>query len=531
MLNCIVPLAHWTIRALHRAHAQRASIALLLCICTASFADDLSQLYEKAYFLETAKGQTEEALEIYRGIAATKATDENRTVITKTLKRMLEIYTLAQPPADTPVQMYDRGIKMVHLGQKIQAAVLFREALNQVDKDDTAGKPGLKETLLKELLMITVENRNEKDITHYQHRLISETNWAIADLFPAEYNDGIVHIPEGVFKGRKLHKTLENLTIEGELTIRGESRDKCILIRSKDGSLLRALNDAKATFDSLTLKSQIMNKQGCGIWIENSSATVTNCAFIALGDNDRSPYAVGVRGYSVARFIDCYFKGYGGAFGILDKAEVEIKNCVIQDSGMGINIDRETKKLTVENCIITDTRSPMRGFGSTVNMRNNLLINNQFGLSLIIERGEVKNNALINCGEGIDVGTFTPEPKKQVWISNNLVIGTPRKTLFAQGRLAAISIKENIVCNENGISEKHGDYNSFPSGNTYWGGAHSFSSNLLARTSITVSDPQFKDPGNGDFSPRNPQVAETGHGLSDPAIIQALWKKYREAVK
>jgi tetratricopeptide (TPR) repeat protein len=508
-------------------------------------ANELQQQYEKAYFLETAKGQTEEALKIYRQIVAidaTDTTDENRTVITKTLKRMQEIYALVQPPIETPDQTYARGIEMVHLGQKLQADTLFREALNQVDTGDTTGNPELKEMLFKELLMIAVENHNEKDITLYQCRLIKETDWAIADLFPAEYNAGIVHIPEGVFKGEKLHKTLENLTIEGELTIQGVNRDKCILIRSKDGSLLRALNDAQATFDSLTLKSQIRDaekRQGCGIWIENSAATVTNCAFIALGDNNYSPYAVGVRGYSVAQFIDCYFKGYGGAFGILDRAEVEIKNCVIQGSGTGIKTDEKTKKLTVESCVIADTGYASFGSGSIINMRNNLLINNRGGISPSMEEGEIKNNALINCGSGIDVGTAGSPKSERIFVHNNLVLGASEKNLFAQGDTAAISMTGNIIFNDAGIPEDQPargvhkrSFNTFPEDNTYWGGSHSFSSNVLSQSSNSIfEDPHFTDPENGDFTPQNPEVLHVGHGLSDPEVISNLWKKYEATCK
>lgn len=68
---------------------MKTSLAfLMLIIAATAAAQDLTQLYEKAYFLETAKGQTEEALDIYRQIATTKATDENRTVILKALNRL-----------------------------------------------------------------------------------------------------------------------------------------------------------------------------------------------------------------------------------------------------------------------------------------------------------------------------------------------------------------------------------------------------------------------------------------------------------
>ncbi|VGO15938.1 hypothetical protein PDESU_04527 [Pontiella desulfatans] len=65
-------------------------IALSLVIT--SFADDLSQLYEKAYFLETAKGQTQEALEVYKTIIATNATDGNRQILIQSLQRMLTLH-------------------------------------------------------------------------------------------------------------------------------------------------------------------------------------------------------------------------------------------------------------------------------------------------------------------------------------------------------------------------------------------------------------------------------------------------------
>ncbi|RKX43083.1 MAG: hypothetical protein DRP64_08735 [Verrucomicrobia bacterium] len=65
---------------------------LLLVLSTSTFAGDLSQLYEKAYFLETAKGDTEEALEIYRQIVSSDATDENQSIIIQSLERMLALH-------------------------------------------------------------------------------------------------------------------------------------------------------------------------------------------------------------------------------------------------------------------------------------------------------------------------------------------------------------------------------------------------------------------------------------------------------
>nr|MDA3833812.1 hypothetical protein [Spirochaetales bacterium] len=63
-----------------------------------SVAEELDQLYEQAFFLETAKGQRQDALRLYRQIINTKASNGTHPVIAKTLRRMLVIYE--DPDAD-----------------------------------------------------------------------------------------------------------------------------------------------------------------------------------------------------------------------------------------------------------------------------------------------------------------------------------------------------------------------------------------------------------------------------------------------
>jgi hypothetical protein len=67
------------------------TLALALSALTVS-ANDLTQAYEKAYFLETAKGQTKEALKIYGEITALETTDANREIIINSLERMLVLH-------------------------------------------------------------------------------------------------------------------------------------------------------------------------------------------------------------------------------------------------------------------------------------------------------------------------------------------------------------------------------------------------------------------------------------------------------
>ncbi len=111
---------------------------IALCI-SSTFAEDLSQLYEKAYFLETAKGQTEEALEIYRQIASTKVTDENRLTILNTLDRMQQLY---RPAATGTLQGKVDGFDMKR-GNLESVLRTFGEPKNYVYGNETFTKSNL----------------------------------------------------------------------------------------------------------------------------------------------------------------------------------------------------------------------------------------------------------------------------------------------------------------------------------------------------------------------------------------------------
>jgi nitrous oxidase accessory protein NosD len=64
-------------------------------------ANELQQQYEQAYYLETAKGQTEQAVVIYEAVAAAKPTEENKTAIKQSLLRLLHFATVDQSESAT----------------------------------------------------------------------------------------------------------------------------------------------------------------------------------------------------------------------------------------------------------------------------------------------------------------------------------------------------------------------------------------------------------------------------------------------
>ncbi len=64
-------------------------LVTLLLIAISASAQDLQQLYEKAYFIETAKGQTEEAIQLYNRIVTAAEAEEQLQPVIQSLERLL----------------------------------------------------------------------------------------------------------------------------------------------------------------------------------------------------------------------------------------------------------------------------------------------------------------------------------------------------------------------------------------------------------------------------------------------------------
>ncbi|WP_372846139.1 hypothetical protein [Pontiella sp.] len=70
--------------------------------------ESIEQIFERGRFLETAKGQTEEALGIYRRIAAAEPTSKNRTQILQALEKVEEHHLNALREESTFTEKMDR---------------------------------------------------------------------------------------------------------------------------------------------------------------------------------------------------------------------------------------------------------------------------------------------------------------------------------------------------------------------------------------------------------------------------------------
>jgi len=80
---------------------MKATLILAVALVAASLCrgNELQQKYEKAYFLETAKGQIKEAAAMYATLSDAEPTEENKGAIKKSLLRLLHIATVRKHEA------------------------------------------------------------------------------------------------------------------------------------------------------------------------------------------------------------------------------------------------------------------------------------------------------------------------------------------------------------------------------------------------------------------------------------------------
>jgi hypothetical protein len=118
---------------------KHQSILIALLASTGlCYSGDLQQQYEKAYFLETARGQAKQAVAIYKSISEAEPTEENKETIKLSLMRMLAM---------------------------------------------------------------AVKYKNEEVIRECHAKLLQRTGATIQELVEATAAGGTVHIPEGRFEG------------------------------------------------------------------------------------------------------------------------------------------------------------------------------------------------------------------------------------------------------------------------------------------------------------------------------------------
>ena len=531
---------------------KKTIIALLLSAVSLTFAEDLAQLYEKAYFLETAKGQSEEAMGIYRKIAATKPTDENHTVITKTLKRLLEIYAVQELPTDTKQDQFSKAVQLRKLGHREQSVAILIE-LSKLPADGVepnTAQHTFHQKLLAALLGIAISENDQGNIAHYQERLLKETDETIHSLIIKMPEGSSVYLPAGHYSGNKLaYHSNRNIWVNKEITIKGTDREQCIIEGTMDRPLIHANRGSKLTLDTLTLKSELLsynedtsiNELGCALKVDNNAeVTITNCSVIARGTLPRCPLAVFTEGFSKVDILGCQISGFAIPAYFGDGSSGSIKQSIIQN---GLRTNHDTVVQIMDTILHDSTFFSIDCGGGNLTIKSCLFVN-QSGVLRVGSRTDkitMENSAVINCERILTFyqGRVSHEGRMKlnnnVFLSNSFV--SESNIPMQEGRVftsTECTLQDNIFYGntvENWTQTFFADRMDAGS-NTFWNNEGLNSATLkkqLDLGKILCIDPQFKDSRNGNFTVENETIKSAKHGLTDPELISTLWKKYVEA--
>jgi hypothetical protein len=197
------------------------------------------------------------------------------------------------------------------------------------------------------------------------------------------------------------------------------------------------------------------------------------------------------------------------------------------DSGhQGISLySRATAEITGN--IVTGSRyHAVRSTGGTLNMNNNLIINNAnrgIYLGNKSARGTIANNVIIGNGTGI--GGFA---RSNVKVENNIIADSSYAGIGFRDS-CSLSIRDNIFQgNERGwilFKEGGGNGNTVYK-NTFWRNKADVE-NMDKTADSIIADPGFVDAENGDFLLKPGQALQQKQGLTNPEVFKKLWKIWK----
>jgi len=533
---------------------KKTIIALLLSVTSFAFAEDLAQLYEKAYFLETAKGQTEEAMALYKQIAVKEVTDENRETVIQALNRLQNIYVIQRLPTGTNEELFDKASRLRKLDHHDQAAGIL-EKLSVIPGDKVT--PNTREhvfhsKILESLLEIATLKNDQKAIAIYQERLLKETDKTIHSLINKMPEGSTVYLPAGHYSGNKLaYHSNKNIWVDKDITIKGTDREQCIIEGTMDLPLIRANPGSKLTLDTLTLKSEILsyNKDqplselGCALKVgNNAEVTVTNCSVIAKGTLTRCPLAIFTEGFSKVDILDCQISGFAISAYFGDGSSGSIKQSIIQN---GLMTNPDTNVQIVDTILHDSKFESISCGGGNLTVKSCLFVN-QGGVLRVGSRTDkitMANSALINCERILTFYQNKVSHEGLVKLNNNVFLSnsfvSESDSPMQEGRVftsTECTLQDNIFYGntvENWTQTFFADRMDAGS-NTFWSNEGLNSTTLEKQPDlgkILCIDPQFKDFRTGDFTVENETIKSAKHGLTNPSAISLLWKKYKELSK
>lgn len=180
--------------------------------------------------------------------------------------------------------------------------------------------------------------------------------------------------------------------------------------------------------------------------------------------------------------------------------------------------------MEIRDCQLSAAGDPVRSPCAAA--EDNLILHNRnrgIYLGNQTAHGTIRNNLILNNVTGIGVFADT-----DVTIENNVITGSEYAGIGARDR-SRIRVRNNVISsNQRGmiVFEELGAPRMTVGANTLWGNRAAAEDFELPSETIEA-EPQFVDAGAGDFSRAMAGTESAPHGLSDPAVISALWPRWQ----
>lgn len=349
-----------------------------------------------------------------------------------------------------------------------------------------------------------------------------------ARIDSANAGDTVI-VPPGVYTAP--------LTIKKPLHLKGQSREECIFQVTADQPAIFADSRGKGrtVIENLTVQWQLATsdkgiENPVAVLVKDAEGEVKNCTIKAMGNYRRSPLGLRVQGFSNVTIDSCNLTGFEYVVQFMEGTKGTLQDSIIEDCGHQGVINYSRSTMNVWRNVITGSRyHAIRSTGGTLHVKDNLLIGNKNrGIYLGNKSclGTIRNNAIIGSGTGI--GGFA---RARVQIENNVLIDSSYAGIGSRSS-CRLSINNNILTdNPRGLivfmedgESRHG-LKIGP--NTFWQNKTDTENCDKPEGSLTV-DPLFTDPTNGDFSLQSGPASEARQGLTDPEVIQSLWRKWQD---
>jgi beta-lactamase regulating signal transducer with metallopeptidase domain len=334
-----------------------------------------------------------------------------------------------------------------------------------------------------------------------------------------------VIIPKGIYA--------EPVTITKPLILKSESRNECIFeVTSNQPAIsIDAKGKGRVIIEAITIKWQLATSDRAeypfAVAIKDTVADIKNCFFKPLGNFRRCPVAINSMGFSELKIDTCRFEGFEYTVCFGQGTKGTIQNSMIMDSGhQGIMLYAGATAEVIGNVVTGSRYHAVRSTGGTLNMTDNLIINNAnrgVYLGNKSARGIISNNVIIGNGTGISGFART-----NVKVENNVIADSSYAGIGMRDS-CSLSIRNNIFKgNERGwILFKEGSRNSNTVyKNTFW--RNKVDAENMDKTADSIAvDPGFVDADNGDFSLKPGLALQQKQGLKNPEIFKKLWKVWK----